>query len=240
MSKWVEMIGWEDSPHLQPPNIAQSELDELEASLLPHQRQARRTGRPALGTGAIYPVEEDSFLIDPIQIPDHWRRAYALDVGWHKTACLWGAVDLDTGLHYLTHEYYQGEREPIIHAHAIRSAGSWMRGCIDPAAEGSSQRDGRKLKREYIELGLNLVNANNAVEAGIHHVLMMLQGGQLKVFNTLANWVKEYRLYRRDDKAQLVKQMDHLMDDTRYLLNTRGIWSTQPTSIHDMHGGGEW
>ena len=234
------MIGWQDSPHLCPPNIEQADLDELEASLLPHQRQARRTGRPALGSGAIYPVDEDELLIEPIPIPDHWPRAYALDVGWHKTACLWGAHDRDTDIWYLTHEYYLGMREPITHAHAIRSAGSWIHGCIDPAAEGSSQRDGQKLKAEYIGLGLDLVNANNAVEAGIHRCLLLMQGGQLKVFRTLTAWLREYRLYRRDEKAKIVKVNDHLMDDMRYLLNTPGIWATKPTSIHEHAGGGEW
>ena len=42
MPKYIDMIGWDDVPHLKPPNIPQEELDELEGSLLPHQRQARQ------------------------------------------------------------------------------------------------------------------------------------------------------------------------------------------------------
>ena len=59
MSKYCDMIGWEDAPHLQPPHITKEELDDLERDMLPHQKAARRQGRPSLGAGAIYPVEED-------------------------------------------------------------------------------------------------------------------------------------------------------------------------------------
>ncbi len=97
--KYVDMIGWDDVPHLRPPHIEQKELDDLEASILPHQRQARRTGRPSLGAGAIYPVDEGDLLIDPFKLPDHWPRAYALDPGWRKTACLWGAWDEDADVY---------------------------------------------------------------------------------------------------------------------------------------------
>jgi hypothetical protein len=241
VTKYIDMIGWDDTPHLRPPHIAQKELDDLEATLLPHQRQARRTGRPALGSGAIYPIQEDDLLCDPLPIPDHWPRAYALDVGWRKTAVLWGAWDRDADVYYLTHEYYRGEREPITHAHAIRSVGRWINGCIDPAA-GTSQRDGRNLKAEYMgeELGLNLVNANNAVDAGLHHVLILMQGGQLKTFSTLTSWLTELRLYRRDEKGKIVKTHDHLMDCMRYLLNTPGIWSTAAPRRIQRQGQGEW
>lgn len=240
MTKYLDMIGWDDVPHLQPPHITKEELDELEGSILPHQRQARRTGRPALGSGAIYPIDESTVLIDPIPLPKHWPRAYALDVGWRKTAALWGAWDQDANIFYLTHEYYVAEQQPIVHAHSIRSVGAWMTGAIDPAAEYSSQRDGAKLKQEYMDLGLKLVNANNAVSAGLLHCLTLMQGGQLKVFKTLTSWTTEFRLYRRDEKGKIVKTMDHLMDDMRYLLNTQGIWHLPISRTSSKAPQGEW
>ena len=41
--------------------------------------------------------------------------------------------------------------------------------------------------------------------------------GRLKVFRSLSGWLKEFRLYRRDQDGRVVKQDDHLMDATRYL-----------------------
>ena len=241
MAKYVDMIGWDDVPHLQPPNVTQEELDDLERSMLPHQRQARRTGRPALGAGAVYQVEEDFILVDPFPIPDFWPRAYGFDVGWQKTAAVWGATDPDSGTVYLTNEYYQGEQAPALHAHAIRTIGApWMQGAIDPSAENSNTKDGTKLLHAYEDLGLNLEKANNAVNAGIHECLTLMQAGKLLVFRTLTNWLREFRLYRRDEKGKIIKQNDHLMDGMRYLVNTEHIWRIEPTAGRARVTKGEW
>jgi hypothetical protein len=64
---------------------------------------------------------------------------------------------------------------------------------------------------------LRLQPANNAVEAGIYEVWTRLSTGRLKVFSTLANWLAEYRIYRRNEKGAVIKEGDHLMDATRYL-----------------------
>ena len=235
------MIGWDDVPHLQPPQISTEELDELQASMLPHQRQARRTGRPALGAGAVYQVEEDYVLTDPFPIPDYWPRAYGFDVGWNCTAACFGATDPDSGIIYITNEYYQGEVAPALHASGIRMVGEpWMEGAIDPSAENSNMKDGTKLLQGYEDLGLNLTKANNAVNAGIHECLTRMQGGKLKVFRQCTNWLTEFRLYRRDEKGKIVKQKDHLMDAMRYLVNTDGIWKTEPAAGRRRKPKGEW
>lgn len=232
MSKYVDMIGWDDCPHLQPPNISKEELDEMEKNVRPHQREARRKGRPSLGAGAIYPVLEDDIFIDPFEIPKHWPRGYGMDVGWRKTAGIWGAVDREPELPivYLYSEYYVGEALPALHAVSFKSRGSWIRGAFDHAGNRSNERDGRKLRREYEDLGLKLVSANKGVEAGLFHVLTLMQSGRLKIFNSLVNTKREFRLYRRDEKGKIVKENDHLMDAMRYLLFTKGVFSIKPVS----------
>lgn len=237
------MIGWDDTPHLLPPNVDKETLDELEADMLPHQRQARRTGRPSLGAGAVYPVEEDRFLCEPFPIPEFWPRAYSLDVGWNRTAALFGARDPDTEIEYWIAEYYVGQAEPVIHAHAIQAMmpKEWeLEGAIDPASRGSSQRDGRKLRYEYEDLGLKLRMANNAKHAGIHNILVGLQTGQIRVFNTLVYWLKEFRLYRRDEKGKIIDENDHLMDCSRYLRMTDGVYMTRPQQRARRGKRGEW
>lgn len=206
------MVTWDDVPHLDEKAKA-----ELWASIPRYQRDARSKGIPQLGAGAIYPVPESDIVCDPIEIPPHWPRAYAMDVGWNRTAAIWGAWDRQSDTLYLYSEYYRGQAEPSVHAAAVRSRGEWMSGVIDPAARGRGQTDGKQLLQMYRDLGLSLTEADNGVESGIYLTFERLSCGKLKVFRTLQNWLSEYRLYRRDEKGKIVKANDHLMDATRYL-----------------------
>ena len=243
MARYVQLIGWDDCPHLQPPHTTKEELDDFEKSLLPHQRKARRTGIPSLGAGAIYPVDSDELMVTPFRLPDHWPKGYGLDVGWNKTAAIWCAKDIDQEfpIYYLIGEYYQGHQKPAEHTRNIKLRGEWMFGACDPAARASNQRDGQKLRDEYIQLGLHLRKANNAVEAGILHTLTLMQEGRLKIFTTCHNWLTEFRLYRRDENGKIVKAKDHLMDATRYILNTDDVLLTKPMAeIREAKGYGSW
>lgn len=200
-------MGWDDVPHLSDQAKA-----ELISAYPPNERDARTKGIPSLGAGAVYPVPESEILCDPFVIPDWMKQCYALDVGWNRTAVLWGAHDVDSDTVYLYAEHYRGHAEPFEHAQAIIARGAWIPGVIDPAARGRGQKDGEQLLRIYQELLPNLSVANNAVEAGVYAVWVRLSTGRLKVFKTLQHFLSEYRTYQRDEKGQIVKKDDHLMD----------------------------
>ena len=205
--------GWKDVPHL--------DVDErraLMATTPPYQIAARTEGEPSLGSGAIYPISEKDILVPTAEIPETWRRVYAMDVGWNRTAVVWGAQDPGSGQIILYDEHYQGQGEPASHAEAIKARGEWMSGVIDPASSGSSQIDGRTLIQIYGRLGLKLDPAVNAVEAGITETWNLLVSGRLKVQEHLRNWRSEFRKYHRDEQGKIVKSGDHLMDATRYLI----------------------
>lgn len=221
MSKYCIQVGWDDVPHL-----SEKDKEEMRRELPPHQLEAREKGLPVLGSGLIYPVPESVFICEPFELPHYWPRAYALDVGWKRTAALWGAWDRESDTIYLYSEHYRGQAEPSIHADAIKARGEWINGTIDPASAGSNQKDGSQLIVEYQKLGLNLVPADNTVEAGIHAVYRRLSGGRLKIFKTLSNTLSEIRIYRRDDKGKIVKENDHLMDAKRYLIMTGMKYAT--------------
>lgn len=211
--KWVSLIGWDDAPHL-----SEAAKQVLEAGIPTYQLDARKRGIPVLGAGVIYPVPEEEYLVDDFEVPKHWLRAYGLDVGWNWTAAPWGAYDQETDTWYLYHEYKRGEAEPSTHAEAIRAPGEWIHGVIDSAANGRSQEDGSRLIESYRGRGLKLTNADKSIHAGIYEIWLRLTTGRLKVFRSLTQWRKEVRLYRRDDKGRIVKENDHLMDATRYLI----------------------
>src|SRR5262249_32515232 len=102
-SKFYVQATWDDVPHLD-----EAAKASLLASIPPYQRDARSKGIPQLGAGAIYQIPESDILVRPFAIPDHYPRAYGLDVGWKKTAAVWGAKDPDSGVIYLYSEHYQG------------------------------------------------------------------------------------------------------------------------------------
>jgi hypothetical protein len=212
MTKGVVMASWDDAAHL-----TSEQKEKMLASIPPFQRKARSQGIPQMGAGLIYPVDETDIIVDPFPIPDFWPRVYSMDVGWKRTAALWGAYDRESETWYLYSEHYRGEAEPSVHAAAIRSRGEWIKGIIDPAARGRGQVDGRQLMQLYKDLGLNLTDADNTVgnssgEGGLYSVYERLSGGKIKVFRTLQSFLGEYRLYRRDEKGRIVKVNDHLMD----------------------------
>lgn len=212
-TKFVVFATWDDAPHL-----STRAKEKLWASIPPFQRDARSKGIPQLGAGAIYPIEESTIIVPDFAIPDHWTRAYGMDVGWNRTAAVFGAFDREAQTLYIYSEHYQGEEKPVVHTQAIKARGDWIPGVIDPAARGRTQDDGNQLLQNYIDLGLDLDVAFNGVEAGLLDCWTRMSEGRIKVFKSCQNWIAEYRLYRRDEKGKVVKGFDHAMDATRYLV----------------------
>jgi hypothetical protein len=87
----------------------------------------------------------------------------------------------------------------------------------------------------YEDLGLNLSLAVNAVEAGLYTVWELLSTGQLFVFNTCKRLLDEMRKYIRDEKGNVIKKDDHLVDSLRYAVMTRDIAKNEiPTNKNPL------
>lgn len=221
--------GWDDVPHLD-----QATKNDLLAGTLPHLREARSKGIPSLGAGAIYPVPFEDIRCDPFPIPAFWPRAFAGDVGWNKTAALWGALDPSSAIIYIYAEHYRGHAEPSVHATAIKGRGEWIPGVMD---NGTSQVDGQQLLNIYRGLGLDVIFPNKAVDAGLLMVWELLSQQRLKVFSTCQNFAAEYRLYRRDENGNIIKKFDHLMDCLRYLIMS-GMKRATVEPLKNLHNRG--
>ena len=160
--KYVSQVKWDEVPH-----ISEEWKEEALKSYAAHERDARSKGIPSLGAGAIYPYPEDTIVVEPFEIPEWWPKAYGMDVGWNRTAAIWGALDKNSQTIYLYSEHYLGQELPAVHASAIKSRGDWIYGAIDPKSRDRSQTDGTRLLDLYENEGLELFPADNAVEAGI-------------------------------------------------------------------------
>jgi hypothetical protein len=230
-TSWMIMASWEDAPHL-----TEKQKQELLASIPPHQRKARSRGLPVMGSGVIYPVDEDDLTEDDFELPEYWPKAFALDVGWKCTAAVWAAWDRSSDIVYIYSIYKAGHAEPAIHASALKARGKWIPGVVDPAARGRSQVDGKKLIDEYRNQELVLSPADNAVDAGIFKVYERMTTGRLKVFRSCLQWFDEFRIYRRNEEGRIVKEHDHLMDCTRYLILSGMKRAVTEPAFEDVDG----
>src|SRR5476651_96980 len=103
------------------PHLGEKEKKQILAGVPAWQLQARKSGIPGHGTGAIYPIPEDVMKIAPFDIPSHWPRSYGMDPGWNCTAVIWFAWDIDNGFKDASgqqrypavayDEYYRGQAD---------------------------------------------------------------------------------------------------------------------------------
>ena len=69
----------------------------------------------------------------------------------------------------------------------------------------------------------NVKKADNDVLNGISRTSTLMNAGMIEVHESCKGFLKEVALYRWDEKAKkdtVLKENDHAMDDTRYLVNT--------------------
>lgn len=246
-NKAVIQAGWAHAPWLSK-DIQEKMFKDTPINL----REARKNGTPSIGSGNVYPIPLEEILVEdfPIEKMNYWRRMFAFDVGWNRTAGLWATYNPDTDVIYLYSEHYQGLTEPHQHAEAIRgrdrASGFQIPGVIDPASR-STNYDGKSLIRIYNkEYGLKLREADNALESGVYAVMERLSSGRLKVFRSLINFQEEYVLYRRDMHGRIHDEDDHLMDCMRYVVlnlryaKARPLGKTLGGGVNGGAGGREY
>ena len=172
MSRFVVGATWDDVPHLSAKKKA-----ALWASIPPHARAARTKGIPALGAGAIYPFDEAEYRIKPFAFPDHWPRAFAIDAQAVVKSHLIGALDRDTGVLYIGHEFKRKMVDPATQWASIRAVAPWMAGVGDCAAlmDDASRR---QYIDAYRDLGMDIeLPIKGNIEVGIDRVYQMFSGG---------------------------------------------------------------
>jgi hypothetical protein len=109
--------------------------------LAPSLLQRRdRVRRPEVGVVALRRLDR--------QVADRFRW---VDAGGslNPTAALWGALDPEFDILYVTSAYKRGSPEPAVHAAAIKAKGSWMAGVGDCAALIMTNHDAEQLNAVY-------------------------------------------------------------------------------------------
>jgi phage terminase large subunit-like protein len=212
-------VTWEDAPH-----ITDEVRKQLLSSIPPHQRDMRTKGIPLLGSGQIFPINEDLIKVTPFRIPDHWKRIVGIDFGWdHPTAVVWMAIDPDTQKYYVYDCTKASER--VIRDWAMVITGrqpDWIPVAWPHDGLQHDKNAGVAIAQQYADEGVNMLDeratfpdGTNSVEAGIYQLLNLMTTGRFFVFSHLSEWFDEFRMYHRD-KGKIVKLLDDLMSATRY------------------------
>lgn len=243
-TKYVVMAGWDDVPHLD-----EQTKQDLLAMTPAHLRDARSKGIPTMGSGLIFPIEEERIVIAPMQIPAFWPQIIGIDFGTdHPFAAVWLAWDRDNDCIYVTQCYRVSDQSPMLHAAAIRSmpGGVWI-----PVAwpHDGLQRQGNgetleQVAAQYKRYGLNMLpdramfdDQSNSVEAGLMDMLDRMQSGRWKVFSTCKDWLEEFRMYHRKD-GKIVKIRDDAISASRYALMCKRFAKVKPANNRVNRGGG--
>ncbi|MGL4352738.1 MAG: terminase large subunit domain-containing protein [Aeromonas popoffii] len=214
---------WDDAPHL-----TEDVKKELLASIPEWQHEMRSRGIPMMGEGLIYDVAESDIAIDPFELPSHWQRVCAVDIGIaHDTAAVWSAYDATTDTIYIYDAYHAKAGVPAMHATAINARGNWIPVVLPHDADNTERGSGRSVAQYYREAGVNVLmetfynpidwdgKKHNLVEPGLIEMTQRMKTGRLKVFKTCGRFFEEMRRYHRKD-GRIVKTFDDTMDAARY------------------------
>lgn len=246
MSRHVTRMTIADAEHYTPEQRA-----EIIASYPVHERKARAEGIPIMGSGRVFPVDEDDLKVTSFAIPEEWVQIGGLDFGWdHPTAAVRLAWDKDTDIIYVTASYGQREATPVIHVAALKPWGDWLQWAWPHDGLQHDKGSGEPLADQYRQQGLKMLmeratfeDGSFGVEAGISEMLERMQTGRLKVFAHLEDWFNEFRLYHRAD-GLIVKLNDDRMSATRYAVMMKRFASKKPkprTLKERVHAGpGGW
>lgn len=247
MSRHVTRMTIEEAEHYTP-----EEQAAIIASYPPHERQARARGIPTLGSGRVFPVDEDMLRVKAFDLPADWVQIGGIDFGWdHPTAACRLAWDRDTDVMYVTASYGVREAVPIIHAAALKAWGDWLPWAWPHDGLQHDKGSGEAIAEQYRRQGLRLLpqrasfeDGSNGVEAGVSEMLERMQTGRWKVFEHLEDWFVEFRRYHRKD-GQIVKHKDDRLSAARYAMMMKRFAARKPSArrartVYRSAGADSW
>ena len=218
----------------EPGHLSEVVMEQILSSYSPHEREMRRYGRPSIGSGLIFPINEEKLMIDPIHIEDHWPRIAAIDFGWdHPTAVVWGAIDRDEDVFYVYDCYRMSKASPSVHAETIRTSPHFIPIAYPHDGNRRDSMGNPGLADQYRNLGCNMMldhftnppalgdnKGGNSIEEGLMAMIQAMENGKFKVFSTLPDWFEEFRMYHRKG-GKVVAIRDDIMSATRYAFQSQ-------------------
>ena len=176
-------------------------------------------GKWTLAEGLVYPMFGDSCIVQ--DIPDTGDYYISIDYGTHNpfSAGLWCVTKTEAvriGEYYYCGREERKEKTPEEYYSEVKrlAGGRDIKFLIvDPSADAFIATV--KKHHEFKVRG-----AVNDVLPGIQTTAEMIASGKLKIHESCEDAIREFGLYRWDEKAEsdrVVKENDHAMDEIRYM-----------------------
>ncbi|MBQ7090251.1 MAG: phage terminase large subunit [Clostridia bacterium] len=191
-------------------------------------------------------------VCEPFEIPDHWRRYFAMDYGLDMLAGLFIAED-EQGFFYVTQEVYESGLIVSRAAEKIRAAAPFHCPCYAPPDLWSRQKDsGRAIADLFRENGLPLTRVSPARTAGwaILQEWLLPRSDRdgtlrprLKVFSTCRNLIRCLPMLEWDpaspgDCRTEPHELTHAPDALRYFaMGHPGTAQRKPQNRPNRLGG---
>jgi hypothetical protein len=213
----------EDAGH-----FSASQRAQIIASYPAFERDARTRGIPQLGSGRVFPIDQDDISTAAFPIPAHWPQIGGLDFGYdHPSAAVRLAWGRDNDVIYVTATHRAREQTPVLFAASVKPWGAWLPWAWPHDGLQHDKGSGEQLAAQYRAQGLALTDmratfedGTNGVEAGIMEMLDRMQTDRWKVFSHLNDWFEEFNLYHRKE-GLIVKEGEDLLSASRYAMMMR-------------------
>jgi hypothetical protein len=220
----------DDALHYTP-----KQREAIIASYPAWEAEARVKGVPALGSGRVFPIEEDKLRCEAFEIPRHFPQIIGVDFGYdHPFAAARCAWDRDDDIFYVVATYRESGASAPIHAAALRPWGLWVPIAWPHDGLQHDKGSGDQLAAQYRTHGLNMLGEHATheeggygVEAGVQDMAERMVTGRWRVFPGNDSWFAEFRLYHRK-AGQIVKERDDLISASRYALMMKRYGDTPP------------
>ena len=229
---------WDDAPHMTP-EVRANKLQ----SIPEHEREMRSKGTPLSGRGLIFSIPDEKIVVDPFEIPKHWRQISGIDFGWdHPFGGAKLAWDLDADCIYVVADYREAKVIPAVHAVTVNSWGAWVPVSWPHDGLNTEKASGESLISAYRDVHVNVLpwratnppapgqeegGGGNSVETPLLEMLERMQTNRWKVFRTCRYWLEEKRMYHRDLNLKIVKYADDVISASRHAYMMRRHATTE-------------
>lgn len=220
---------WADNPYM-----TEEEKIRLRAATPAYLLEAREHGIPIFGVGKVFTMKEEDILIDPFEIPPHFKLIYGIDPSATSKG-YWGGVLLaeepspvrgQRGATYVIRDYkMSGVTMSEHHDNLLGIMPDWCFGVCDPAG-GGEETTTRESAIQFLQRHRRTIvkaeKANKRKEVTIGEIEILARSGKFKIFKTCKHYIDEFRRYSRDDKGVIIKENDHCLDASFYALDKIG------------------